>query len=722
MTTGSDIATKGSDSAGVRAVQGGRGALVVAMSGGSVRTTGYLAHGIYAARPADAEGRFSVTVSGGSVVTEGLDSAGVYVFGTGKAEVTIGKDARISAAEERQFSPSVSLDLTATVAGRVEGDIRADGAGDHTVTVEEGGTVTGTISLAAGTVAVDGAAWRVYLKRGGTVTVGDNGRITGIVGEAIRSDTGDLTVTVSGAATGHILGDGDGRLAVTVQGSVDGDILQSGRGALELGIPAGGVVTGTVHDPASPLTVGGSVGRLLYGNGGTVIVAGTGRITGVEGIAIRATAGNLVVTVAAGGEVEGDIRAVAGRLTLNLPAGSVLDGTIHNPVGLMEVRGSIGRLSYDNGGTITITGTGRLTGVEIDGRREAIHSAAGNLDVTVAAGGEVEGDIRAEGDGDLDADISGRVSGDILGLGAGEHTVTVGEGGTVTGTIHLAASTATVHGAAGRVRFDNGGTVTVGSTGRITGIAVEGRSEAIRNAAGDLAVTVAAGTVAGGGEVGGDIRADGDGDLAADISGRVSGDILGLGAGEHTVTVGEGGEVTGTIHLAAGTATVHGAAGRVRFDNGGTVTVGSTGRITRVAIEGRSEAIRNAAGDLAVTVAAGTVAGGGEVGGDIRADGDGDLAADISGRVSGDILGLGAGEHTVTVGEGGAVEGTLRFGGGGQPGRAPRGRSYQEPGGTPGHLQRRGHPGGGGPGRGRGGGLRCTQAGRGPALRPGQAP
>ena len=658
VTTGSDIATKGSDSTGVRAVQGGRGALVVAMSGGSVRTTGYLAHGIYAARPADAEGRFSVTVSGGSVVTEGLDSAGVYVFGTGKAEVTIGKDARISAAENGILSVG-SLDLTATVAGRVEGDIRADGAGDHTVTVEEGGTVTGTISLAAGTVAVDGAAWRVYLKRGGTVTVGDNGRITGIVGEAIRSDTGDLTVTVSGAATGHILGDGDGRLAVTVQGSVDGDILQSGRGALELGIPAGGVVTGTVHDPASPLTVGGSVGRLLYGNGGTVIVAGTGRITGVEGIAIRATAGNLVVTVAAGGEVEGDIRAVAGRLTLNLPAGSVLDGTIHNPVGLMEVRGSIGRLSYDNGGTITITGTGRLTGVEIDGRREAIHSAAGNLDVTVAAGGEVEGDIRAEGDGDLDADISGRVSGDILGLGAGEHTVTVGEGGTVTGTIHLAASTATVHGAAGRVRFDNGGTVTVGSTGRITGIAVEGRSEAIRNAAGDLAVTVAAGTVAGGGEVGGDIRADGDGDLAADISGRVSGDILGLGAGEHTVTVGEGGEVTGTIHLAAGTATVHGAAGRVRFDNGGTVTVGSTGRITRVAIEGRSEAIRNAAGDLAVTVA-----GGGEVGGDIRAEGGGDLAATVSGEVTGDILGLGAGKHTVTVGEGGAVEGTLRFGGG----------------------------------------------------------
>ena len=58
----------------------------------------------------------------------------------------------------------------------------------------------------------------------------------------------------------------------------------------------------------------------------------------------------------------------------------------------------------------------------------------------------------------------------MFGQGAGEHTVTVSNGGTVTGTVHLAASTVRVHGTAGRVHFDDGGTVTVGSTGRITGI------------------------------------------------------------------------------------------------------------------------------------------------------------------------------------------------------------------------------------------------------------
>ena len=58
----------------------------------------------------------------------------------------------------------------------------------------------------------------------------------------------------------------------------------------------------------------------------------------------------------------------------------------------------------------------------------------------------------------------------------------------MTGVIHLAASAVTVDGEAGQVRFDNGGAVTVGATGRITGI----EGVAIRNAAGDLEVTLQA--------------------------------------------------------------------------------------------------------------------------------------------------------------------------------------------------------------------------------------
>ena len=253
MTSG-DITTKGRSSIGVRAAQGGSGALVVEVSGGSVRTTGYQAHGIYAWRPpTDAEGRISVTVSGGSVLAEGDGAAGVYVTGAGEADVTIGKDARVSAtASGTGIFSDGPQDLTATVAGRVEGDIRADGAGDHTVTVKEGGTVTGTIRLAASTVAVDGTVGRVHLDRGGALTVGSEGQIRGIVGEAIRSDAGDSDLLLKGNPAGYaarINGRIVGRWVVRYQLTDKDEPIQLGRlgttgaapdGAWEVGLEEAG--------------------------------------------------------------------------------------------------------------------------------------------------------------------------------------------------------------------------------------------------------------------------------------------------------------------------------------------------------------------------------------------------------------------------------------------------------------------------------------------------
>ena len=787
-----DVTTEGESSEGVLALHRGSGNLAIGMTSGTVKTTGFEVHGLYASHTG-AAGAVTVTVSGGSVTAEGDGSAGVLAHHgaddrEGALTVTVGQGAsvtgglvgvqliadadadgnvptstvnvdgtvrgissagiylptggvvnvgatgRVSGASAGIFSDG-DYDVGVTVVGTVEGDVRAGGDGDleatisgevqgdvlglgsgeHVVTVREGGTVTGTIRLVASTVTVDGAAGRVRVENGGTV----------------KAD---------------VRAEGDGDVDVTVAGTVEGDVRHEGGGALTFSSEAGSTVTGTVHDPAGDLTVHGSVGRLLYGNGGTVTVAGTGRLTGVEvdgrREALRSTAGDLTVTVAGGGEVKADVRAggdgaleatisgevqgdvlglgsgehvvtvreggtvtgtirlvastvtvdgAAGRvrvenggtvkadvraegdgdvdvtvagtvegdvrhegggaLMFSSEAGSTVTGTVHDPASPLTVHGSVGRLLYGNGGTVTVAGTGRITGVEVDGRREALRSAAGDLTVTVAGGGEVKADVRAEGDGDLKATISGAVEGDVLGLGSGEHVVEVREGGTVTGTIRLAASTVTVDGAAGYVRLENGGTVTVGRTGRITGVGVDGRREALRSAAGDLTVTVA-----GGGEVKADVRAEGDGDLKATISGAVEGDVLGLGSGDHVVTVREGGTVTGTIRLAASTVTLDGAAGRVWLDKGGTVTVGRTGRIIGVEVDGGREALRSAAGDLTVTVA-----GGGEVKADVRAEGDGDLKATISGAVEGDVLGLGSGDHVVEVREGGTVTGTIRL-------------------------------------------------------------
>ncbi len=583
------------DGVRLRAMSYNAGDIQVDVTGGTITSEGDGVHARYVV-PHDRNGAIAVSVAEGASVAggrhgifvggAGLDDdglrdqtvtvngavmggtgAGVHLAGGGT--VTVGRTGRVGAtsgdAVRSDGASDLTLnvmaggivtgaigneagDLSVTVAGKVESDdLRAPAGGALTLNVMEGGAVTGTVHDPVGPLTVAGSIGRLLYGNGGTVTVARTGRLTGIEGEteALRSESGDLDVTVAG--------------------SVAGDLRAPSGGALTLNVMEGGEVTGTVHDPAGPLTVAGSIGRLLYGNGGTVTVARTGRLTGIEGEteALRSESRDLDVTVA--GTVAGDIRAPSGgALTLNVMEGGAVTGTVHDPVGPLTVRGSIGRLLYGNGGTVTVAATGKLTGIE----GEALRSAAGDLDVTVA--GTVTGDVIEEGDGDLSATISGAVEGNVFGRGAGEHTVTVAAGGTVTGVIHLSASTVRVDGAAGRVQFDEGGTVTVGGAGQVTGI----EGVAVRNAAGALSVTVATG-------------------------GRIEGNVIDLGDRPARITVEAGSAVTGTIDVAGkGSAvTVDGTVGRVRLDDGGMVAIGEDGRVTD-----EGEAIASAQGDLTVVI------------------------------------------------------------------------------------------------------------------------
>ncbi len=597
----------------------------------------------------------------------------------------------IEAEGETQAIRSEAGTLDLTVSGRVAGDLHAPSGGTLKLAVREGGKVPGTVHDPVGPLTVAGSIGRLLYTNGGAVTVAATGALTGVeVGgktEALRSEAGnlalsvagmgtvtgdvrargdgDLRATVAGTLTGDLIEEGDGDLSATVSGTVDGDIQAQGDGALTLDLKAGGAVTGTVHDPVGPLTVAGSIGRLLYTSGGAVTVAATGALTGVEvggkTEALRSEAGNLALSVAGMGTVTGDVRArgdgdlratVAGTLTgdlieegdgdlsatvsgtvdgdiqaqgdgaltLDLKAGGAVTGTVHDPVGPLTVAGSIGRLLYTSGGAVTVAATGALTGIEAEGETQAIRSEAGTLDLTV----------------------SGRVAGDLHAPSGGTLKLSVLEGGKVPGTVHDPAGPLTVAGEIGRLLYTNGGTVTVARTGALTGIEVEGETDAICSEGGTQAICSAAGDldlrVAG--SVTGDVRAEGDGDLAATISGTLTGDILGLGAGEHVVTVSNGGTVTGTVHLAASTVGVDGRAGRVRFDNGGTVTVGGAGHITGIAVEDRTEAIRNEAGGLVVSVADG-------------------------GRITGDVIDLGTRPARVTTGPGSRVEGSIDMAGAG---------------------------------------------------------
>ena len=450
-------------------------------------------------------------------------------------------------------------------------------------------------------------------------------------------------VTVHGAVTGgtgaavHLAG--GGTVTVADKGRAEGDIRAT-AGALTFVSPEGGTVTGTVHDPAGPLTVNGTVGRILYSAGGTVTVGKTGRITGEAGSgeAIRSNAGALNVTVA--GTVSGEILATGegGALTLAVLEGGAVTGTLRDPAGPLTIGGTVGRILYSAGGAVTVTRTGRLTGVG----GEAIRGGAGALRVTLAGAGDgprgslVEGDIR---------------SGGTLTVADAEGEAGVPAGATVAGTIHNPASSAakpfTVRGSVGRLLLGSGGTVEVAAGGAVTG--VSGEADAIHGAAGNLAVDVKAK-----GAVTGNIRAEGDGNLDVKVSGSVAGGVFGLGGGEHNVHAMTGGAVSGRIHLETGAVTVDGTSGPVLLGRGGEVTVGADGRIARA--DGDANAIRSMAGNLAVDVKAK-----GAVTGDIRAEGDGNLDVKVSGSVAGGVFGLGGGEHNVHVMTGGAVSGRIHL-------------------------------------------------------------
>ena len=696
------------------AIRSTAGALSVVIASG--RTVG-------GAIRANGGGNLDVDVAGtvsGALLADGGGNLDADVSGTVKGDIKTSGTG----------NGNVTAALTGT--GRVEGDIQATGT--LTLTAAANSVITGTVHDPTGSLSVAGSIGRLLYTNGGTVSVASTGAITGVTSQttAIQSSAGALDVTiasgttvggaihangggdldadVAGTVSGALLADGGGNLdadvsgtvkgdiktsgtgngnvtaALTGTGRVEGDIQASGTGTVTLTAAAGSVITGTVHDLTSAFnTVDGTIGRLLYTNGGAVTVASTGAITGVRGEteAIRSDAGALSVVIADGrtvggairangggdldvdvagtvsgalladgggnldadvsgtvkghiqtsggngdvtadiaatGRVEGDIQASGtGTVTLAAAAGSVITGTVDNLTNTFNtVEGTIGRLLYRNGGAVTVVSGGHLTGVDVDGVREALRSKAGDLSVMIAAGttvggniqadgggdltadvaGTVGGAIRADGGGNLDADVAGtvkgdiqtsggngavtaaltgtgRVEGDIQASGTGTLTLTAPAGSVITGTVHNPTSAfTTVAGSIGRILYTNGGAVTVAAGGELTGVPEGERREALRSDAGDLSVMIAAGTT-----VGGDIRGLGDGDLTAEISGWVDGDVVGSGGGEHVVTVPDGGEVTGLVHLGGSTVTVGGIVGGIFLENGGTVTVEGGGMV-----------------------------------------------------------------------------------------------------------------------------------------------
>ena len=356
---------------------------------------------------------------------------------------------------------------------------------------------------------------RAPQRGGGFIFIGGPGRIEGTVEIRNRSPIhltheGTITAEEDGVRACHPTErDDNPEIAVTI---AESGRVTGGRNGIYVG--SAGLVEGSDALRDQSVTVNGRVsggtGAGVYMKGGGRLMVGAAGVVGAtSGVGVLSDgSGDLTATVA--GRIEGDVRNAGGALMLTTTAGSVITGTVHDPVGPVVVPGSIGRILLAEGGEVTVPAAGRLTGVA----GEALRSEAGDLRVSIA--GRVTGDVRSLG-GDLTATISGTVEGGIEGLGAGDHTVTVSEGGAVTGEIHLAASAVTVDGTVGSVRFDGGGTLTVGPTGRILSRA----GAAVSNAEGDLGVTIHVAS----------------GERPDQAAARVQGRIEGAADGETTVTL-----------------------------------------------------------------------------------------------------------------------------------------------------------------------------------------
>ena len=267
------------------------GAIMVSVAEGASVTGGR--NGLYVGGAGAGAGNSraqSVSIDG---EVRGGTGAGVYMKGGGR--LTVGATGVVGATSGVAILSDGSGDLIATVAGRIEGDVRNAG-GALMLTTTAGSVITGTVHDPVGPVVVPGSVGRILLAEGGEVTVPAAGRLTGVDGEALRSEAGDLSVSIAGMVEGDVRSLG-GDLTAIISGVVEGDVEGLGAGDHAVTISAGGEVTGVIHLAASSVVVDGRVCAVLLDRGGVVTVGAAGVVKEVDGASIRAGGGTLRVNL-----------------------------------------------------------------------------------------------------------------------------------------------------------------------------------------------------------------------------------------------------------------------------------------------------------------------------------------------------------------------------------------------------------------------------------------
>ena len=639
QTSGDIFATKGGIDAGTT----GSGAVTVTGAGTGVilATAGV---GVRA-QITNAANSKAITVDLAAANINGTSGIVATTTGTGDVTVTPGGD------------------VTATAGTGILAQNTSGGAGNVTVTVKAGKTVTATdvqatgfgvraVSTGAantGPVTVTGAGNVTGLNgilasaATGPVTVSGAGTTTANGGFGIKAEitgaasTSDIKIDRSGLITGGVIANNAGTGATLISGlNIDNSVVVAGAQGAATGIDtSAGKGTTLVTLNGNVVASGKQAG--VCGDGiaitsGSVSVQGTSAHGCLNGINVTSTTGALdlggttpdgsfvgdtkngilanaktTATIATTGPVTGNALGTGAGDGMNVTAGG--DISIDSKAG--AVKGDNGIVALSTGGGVKIAGSGAVTGTKARGI-----DATGKSNVDILGTGTVTGGsdgISAVSTGAGAVNVTG--TGAVLGKGgagiiatSGGGDITVAPASTVDGKAGDGITTKTI--AAGKSTVTTAGAVT-GSVNGINATTVDG-ANAITNVGGVTGGTngiLAAGTT-------GDIKVLGVGDttgtaargidattggaVSITASGKVTGGTDGIAA---VSTGAKAVSVTGTDAVVA-----NGGTGILATSQGGNVKVAPASTVTATGVGVSATTIL--AGSVDVTAVALVTAGG----------------------------------------------------------------------------------------------------------------
>ena len=360
----------------------------------------------------------TVTVNGGSVMVNGtvtsLNVSEDAATGDDDEEqivIVINNTVSVVSVEETNCSIQVTSDGQVTVMDTqaketsVQGTVGDLTAGESagSVSVQEGGEVTGTLDTKAQETSVTGkvadltageSAGSVKVQEGGEVTgtLDTKAQETSVTGKVADLTAGESAGSVSVHEGGEITGTLDTKAKETsVQGTVKD--LTASEGAGHVNVKEGGEVTGTLDTKAKETSVTGKVADLTAGEGaGSVRVQEGGEVTGT--LETKAQETSVQGTV-------NDLNASEGAGSVTVHEGGEVTGTLDTKAQETSVNGTVKDLTAGEGaGTVKVQEGGEVTGT-LDTKAETTTIEGGATVNDVAASGE--GSLTVEGGATVDS-------------------------------------------------------------------------------------------------------------------------------------------------------------------------------------------------------------------------------------------------------------------------------------------------------------------------------